>query len=244
MVISKFMGLFYLFDGGGEPSGEFGGDKLVAFAVGVVGLGHEVGEFAAVVEVLFEELEAVDKADVILGGEVADLVGLLIEGVVGVIKGGFDVGGGGEKDDFDAGGEGGLDHGGPGLAGGGESEVAIIEAIIDGDDIGVVAEDIASEAGGTGLGRFAADAGDDDIGDGVGKAGAELFMEQHGIGIEGADDGGVGVAGGDAVAVADDVDGAIGRPFLLKEVDDVVQIDAAIRDGGLGGGRGGVEREG
>ena len=120
---------------------------------------------------------------------------------------------------------------GPGGAGCFEAEAAVVEGVIDGDEVGAVGEDVAGEALGAGLGVFATDGGDDDVDNGTGEALFECGQEKMGVGVESIDGGCGEVAGGDAVAVADDVDGAVFGPVLAEEGGDVGEVESRRWDG-------------
>src|SRR4051812_39639555 len=94
-----------------EPLQELGGDEVVAFAVGVVDLGHQVGERVAGLEAGFEGGEAIHEREAVVGRYAADLVGVLVEGIGGVVEFGGLVGGGRQQNELRS--FGAADHGLP-----------------------------------------------------------------------------------------------------------------------------------
>lgn len=98
------------------------------------------------------------------------------------------VGGRGEEQDFDAARGGFFNHADPRGAGFFETDAAVVEGVVEGEDIGAVAEDFGFETRCAALGIFAADGGDDDIDDGEGITRFEFCVEEVRVGLEGFDD--------------------------------------------------------
>ena len=150
-----------------KPLEEFGGDKVVAFAVGVVDLGHQVGQGIAGLQAGFEGGDTIDQREAVVGGEATDLIGVLVERIGRIVELGGLVGRRRQQDQLGL--PGAPDHALPRCGGAVEAEAAVIERVIDGDEVGLVAEDVAFEASFAEFGGFAADRGDDDVNDGVGR---------------------------------------------------------------------------
>lgn len=198
----------------------------MALAVGVVRLRHEFRQLAAVSDVLPECRQAVHQADLVFRRELPDLRRVLVEWVGGIIQPCRGVRRGRQQDHAYAGRLRPRDHRDPGGARLLEPEPAVVQAVVNQHDVRPVGEHVPFEARRPRRGVFAPDCGDDHVDDRVGKAGFQLAVEQVWVRIKSVHRRRHEVARRHAVAVANDVDRAIGWPLFLQGRDDACQIPA------------------
>ena len=129
----------------GEPPEQFGGDDLVALAIRVVALRHEAVERLAAADAILEAGEAVDEGHAVFAGEGADLLRVLVEGIVRVAEFCTHVRRGRQENHPDPGGLSPGNHRLPRRLRASQADAAVIQAVIDRDHIRPQRQHIALE---------------------------------------------------------------------------------------------------
>ena len=116
------------------------------------------------------------------------------------------------------------DHARPRRMGGFKADAAVVQSIVDHDDVRPVAEHLLLEARRALLRVLAADRRHDHVDHGIRETVLQADVEQVRIGIQAVDHGRCKIPGRDAVPVAYDVDSPILGPMCFENLRDTAKI--------------------